>query len=190
MRVITGTAKGRKLKTLADDSVRPTADFVKQAIFNKIQFDIEGRRVLDLFSGSGQLGIEALSRGAAFADFVDSAKTSLDVTRLNVEHCGFTDRAGLFGRDALSFLESCKQRYDLIFLDPPYKSDLVKNALLAIGRLDILREGGIIVTESSSADGDRRAALLTVGKYQLKSQRRLGRKEICIYEHGDISGQL
>ena len=93
MRVIAGTARSRRLEALPGLDTRPTTDRVKESIFNVIQFDIEGRRVLDLFAGTGQLGVEALSRGAAFCDFVDSAPAALEVARKNVKACGFEGRA-------------------------------------------------------------------------------------------------
>ena len=103
MRVITGTARGRVLRTLEGEDVRPTTDRVKEAVFSIIQFEIEGRRVLDLFAGSGQLGIEALSRGAASATFVDMSKDSLSTVKYNLEHTKLGDNAKVVQTDALSF---------------------------------------------------------------------------------------
>ena len=125
--------------------IRPTTDKVKEALFNIIQFDIEGRRVLDLFAGTGQLGIEALSRGAKEATFVDQSREAISLVRDNLKTCGFAgtvvqaDSVGFLGRG---------QKYDLIFIDPPYDSNLLLNALSAIYQFDILSEGGIIVCES------------------------------------------
>ena len=120
MRVITGTARGRVLKTLEGEDVRPTTDRVKEAVFSIIQFEIEGRRVLDLFAGSGQLGIEALSRGAASATFVDMSKDSLSAVKYNLEHTKLGDNAKVVQTDALSFLKLTKDKFDIVFLDPPY----------------------------------------------------------------------
>ena len=106
MRVITGTARGRKLITLEGDDVRPTTDKVKEALFSIIQFEIEGRRILDLFAGSGQLGIEALSRGAKNAVFVDSSKKSVEVVRQNLEATGFSKSAVVLNTDSLAFLRT------------------------------------------------------------------------------------
>ena len=122
MRVITGTARGRVLRTLEGEDVRPTTDRVKEAVFSIIQFEIEGRRVLDLFAGSGQLGIEALSRGAASATFVDMSKDSLSAVKYNLEHTKLGDNAKVVQTDALSFLKLTKDKFDLVFLDPPYAS--------------------------------------------------------------------
>ena len=129
MRVITGLARGRKLKTLEGDSVRPTTDKVKESIFNIIQFEVEGRNVLDLFSGSGQLGIEALSRGANGCVFVDSSRASLKVTEENIKAAGFEKSARTVLSDSLSYLDRTRERFDLAFLDPPYKAGLMKDAL-------------------------------------------------------------
>ena len=150
MRVITGLAKGRRLEELPGLATRPTTDRVKEGLFSAIQFDIEGRRVLDLFAGTGQLGIEALSRGAAFCDFVDSAPAALKVVQRNVKICGFEDRAACHGKD---FLSRAGEKYGLIFLDPPYASGELERALELITTIDIVVENGIIVCESP-ADQD------------------------------------
>ena len=147
MRVITGTARGRRLKEPLDYSVRPTTDKVKESIFNIIQFDLEGRRVLDLFAGTGQLGIEARSRGAAHVVFVDSSTASLRLIRDNIKIAGFNTGVSVVPSDAQSFLKT-GERFDIIFLDPPYDSTLLENSLIDICRFDILKENGIIVCES------------------------------------------
>jgi 16S rRNA (guanine966-N2)-methyltransferase len=144
MRVITGTARGRRLKELQGMETRPTTDKVKESLFSIIQFDIEGRRVLDLFAGTGQLGIEALSRGAAEAVFVDRRPDAVRLVQENLALCGFTDRARVKSGDALAYLKS-GEKFDLIFLDPPYAADLLEQALTAIASFDICREHGIIV---------------------------------------------
>ena len=145
MRVITGSARGRKLLEPEGMAVRPTTDMVKEAMFNIIQFDIEGRRVLDLFAGTGQLGIEALSRGAAEAVFVDESAKSLKLVRTNLERCVLKGRVEQ--ADSIGFLRRAG-KFDLVFLDPPYDSDLLEKALEAIQNVDILNDGGIIVCES------------------------------------------
>ena len=145
MRVITGTARGRKLKEPTGMAIRPTTEQVKEAIFNICQFDLEGRRVLDLFGGTGQLGIEAKSRGAGCVTIVDQSREAIALIRENVRRAGV--EAEVRQADALSFLAGCGQ-YDLIFLDPPYDTDLVKKALERIKTFDILSKGGIIICES------------------------------------------
>ena len=145
MRVITGTARGRKLLEPSGMEVRPTTDMVKEAMFNIVQFDIEGRRVLDLFAGTGQLGIEALSRGAAECVFVDESAKSVKLVRTNLERCALRGRVEQ--ADSIGFLRQ-GGKFDLIFLDPPYDSDLLEKALEVIQNVDILNDGGIIVCES------------------------------------------
>lgn len=148
MRVITGTARGKRLAELSGMETRPTTDRVKEGVFNAIQFDIEGRRVLDLFAGTGQLGIECLSRGAAQCLFVDQRRDAVSVIRKNLEVTGLADRARVVQGDSLSCLKSQRQSFHLIFLDPPYDTDLLENALKTICEIDILSENGIIICES------------------------------------------
>ena len=146
MRVITGIAGGIPLKAPEGLETRPTADRVKQALFNIIQFDIAGK-VLDLFAGSGQLGIEALSRGASEATFVDAGKEAVSVLRSNLKKTGFTGKSEVVQTDYMSFLDHCRKKYRLIFLDPPYAEKFLENAIKRISEIDILAEGGIIVAE-------------------------------------------
>ena len=148
MRVITGTARGRRLKELKGTDTRPTTDQVKEGMFNILQFDIEGRRVLDLFAGTGQLGIEALSRGAASAVFVDARRDAAALVKENIALCGFEDRSRCIAGDAMGFLSSTRERFDIIFLDPPYDSDLIEKAIAHIARFDILAPHGIMVAEN------------------------------------------
>ena len=149
MRVITGSARGAKLRTLDGLATRPTSDRVKEAIFNIIQFDIEGRRVLDLFGGSGQLAIEALSRGAAYAVLVDQNPQAVSVIKENLKKTKLDQKASVFQSDYLRFLSATRERFDIIFLDPPYAENFIENALRKISEIDILTEGGIIVCERS-----------------------------------------
>lgn len=146
MRVITGTARGTSLKAPAGMTTRPTADKVKQALFNIIQYDISGD-VLDLFAGSGQLGIEALSRGARHCVFVDQSADAIRVIRDNLEKTKLADRAQVIRADSLSYLARCRKTFRLIFLDPPYAEKSLENAIKCISEIDILGESGIIITE-------------------------------------------
>lgn len=148
MRVISGSARGRRLKELPGMDTRPTTDQVKESIFNIIQFDVEGRKVLDLFAGTGQMGIEALSRGAAHATFVDLAPAAAKIVRENVELTRFTDVSRVVQSDWRGFLSSCREKFDLIFLDPPYRTDMLENAMQTIAAIDILSEHGIMICES------------------------------------------
>ena len=148
MRVITGSARGRKLKELAGMDTRPTTDRVKEAIFSILQFDLEGRRALDLFAGTGQLGIEALSRGAASAVFVEQRREAAALIRDNLTLTGLAGSARVVGGDAFAFLQSAKETFDIILIDPPFAAGLWENALNSISRFDILSDHGIIVCES------------------------------------------
>ncbi len=150
MRVITGSARGRKLKTLEGDSVRPTTDKVKESIFNIIQFDVEGARVLDMFCGCGQLGIEALSRGAEFVVFTDISRASISVTEENLEATGFRSSAKTVLGNSLDYLDRTSERYDIALLDPPYRAGLMEDAIERV-RLHIA-EGGIIVCETAAEE--------------------------------------
>ena len=149
MRVISGTARGRRLKELPGRDTRPTTDKVKESIFNIVQFDIEGRQVLDLFAGTGQLGIEALSRGARRAVFVDLAPGAVSVIRQNLGTVGFEQQGEVFQSDWRAFLSARREKFDLILLDPPYQSTMLEGALETIAAIDILSEHGIIVCESA-----------------------------------------
>lgn len=147
MRVITGSARGRRLKELAGQETRPTTDRVKEGLFSAIQFDIEGRRVLDLFAGTGQLGIECLSRGAASAVFVDRRPDAVRLIRENLALTGLADRARVIQADAFTFLSGTPGQFDLILLDPPYGTGILEESLEQIVRIDILRPHGIMTAE-------------------------------------------
>ena len=176
MRVITGTARGRRLKELQGMDTRPTTDKVKESMFSILQFDIEGRRVLDLFAGTGQLGIEALSRGAAEAVFVDKRADAVKLVRDNLELCGLLDRARVRSGDSLAYLRS-GEKFDLIFLDPPYAYGLLEQALSDIAGFDICREHGIIMAESP-AD----AVLPALeAPYRLYREYRYGKIKLTVY---------
>ena len=150
MRVITGTARGTVLKAPKGMQTRPTMDQVKEGLFSAIQFEIEGRRVLDLFAGSGQLGIEALSRGAKSAVFVDASREACAVVRENLVKTRLSDRAQLVQADYLGYLARCRDTFDLVFLDPPYAEVFLENALRKISEIDILSDSGIIICERPS----------------------------------------
>ncbi len=145
MRVIAGKAKGIQLKTPDGMLTRPTTDRVKEALFSILQFDLPGTRVLDLFGGTGQLGIEALSRGAKEAVFVDAREEACRLIRENLKRAGFTGQ--VVRGDYLTYLDQCREKFDIIFLDPPYAEVFLENALNRITEIDILQSGGIITTE-------------------------------------------
>ena len=147
MRVITGKARGVQLKTPDGMLTRPTTDRVKEALFSVIQFDIPGSRVLDLFGGTGQLGIEALSRGAKSAVFVDAREDACKLIRENLKRTRLQENARVVRSDYLDYLSRCREQYDIIFLDPPYAEVFLENSLNRITEIDILHSGGIIVAE-------------------------------------------
>ena len=147
MRVIAGTARGVRLKTPEGMQTRPTTDRVKEALFSIIQFDLPGARVLDLFGGTGQLGIEAISRGASSSVFVDARREACQLIRCNLEKTHFEKQASVVQSDYMDFLNRTKERFRVIFLDPPYAEVYLENALKRITEIDILKSGGIIVAE-------------------------------------------
>ena len=159
MRIITGTARGTKLVTLEGEATRPTIDKVKEALFSMIQFDIEGRNILDLFAGSGQLGLEALSRGAAKATFIDESRQAVDVVIENAKKTHLFDKCRISASGAIPFLKSAagKESYDIVFLDPPYGSDLLPQALKQLSDGKVLAPGAIIVCECDTDIVSRRS---------------------------------
>jgi 16S rRNA (guanine966-N2)-methyltransferase len=176
MRVITGTARGRKLQTPAGTAVRPTSDMVKEAVFSIVQFEVEGARVLDLFAGSGQMGIEALSRGARSCVFVDNAKNSLAAVRENLRSCNLTAHAKVMAGDALVFLREYRgEPFDIAFLDPPYAEGLMPAALAALS--DHISQSGVVLCET-----DRDTPLPeTAGSLILKKKYRYGKTKLVQY---------
>ena len=177
MRVITGSARGRRLNELKGYDTRPTTDKVKEGIFSAIQFEVEGRRVLDLFAGSGQMGIEALSRGARSAVFVDESRAAVQLVRANLALCRL--QGDVVQGESLGYLRTCG-KFDLIFLDPPYDTGLLDKALENVVQFDILAEGGIIVCES------RREKVLPQLQppYHLLTERNYGKIKLTLYGKG------
>ncbi|MGN0796180.1 MAG: 16S rRNA (guanine(966)-N(2))-methyltransferase RsmD [Christensenellales bacterium] len=149
MRVIAGKYRGKCLNAPSGDSVRPTTDRIKETIFNILQPYTESSVVLDLFAGSGALGIEALSRGAEFVDFVDVSEGSLSYVRQNLK--GIDEKTyKVIKSDYRSFLNSTEKKYDLVFIDAPYKGDMGQNAVKTVVELDLLNECGMIVYEHAT----------------------------------------
>lgn len=180
MRIITGTARGRKLRTLEGNDVRPTTDKVKEAIFSAVQFQIPGAFVLDLFAGSGQLGIEALSRGAAKAVFVDKSKSSINIITENIATAEFQDQSRVIFMDSIDFLKSDTGKYDLVFLDPPYNKGILEQVLpLLEGHLN---EGGRVICEHEQ----RLELPEKIGGMYLKKKYKYGKIEISQFIIDDI----
>ena len=175
MRVITGSARGRRLRTLEGDAVRPTTDQVKEALFSIIHFDIEGRQVLDLFAGCGQLGIEAVSRGAAGAVFVDSSAQSVAVVKDNISTVGFDNSCEVIRGDALTFLATTAKRFDIALLDPPYGTGLLQQALQGIDR--VMNDGGIIICEHRADE----QLSDSCGRFNVCKRYRYGKVALTVY---------
>lgn len=147
MRVITGLARGRKLKTLeGNEIIRPTTDKVKEALFSIIQFELENASVLDLFAGSGQLGIEALSRGAQNAVFIDNDKKSVEVVKENLKATDLFTKAVVLSADSVGYIKNSKVKFDIIFIDPPYNKGLIQEVLPYTARC--CNDNGIIICET------------------------------------------
>lgn len=180
MRVITGKARGVQLKTPDGMLTRPTTDRVKEALFSIIHFEIPGARVLDLFGGTGQLGIEALSRGAKKAVFVDAREDACKLIRENLTRTKLNQDAQVVRSDYLQYLDRCKDCFEIILLDPPYAEVFLENALKRITEIDILETNGIIVAERPVGkelpwefDGYRRSKDYKYGKTLLTIYRKL-----------------
>ena len=154
LRIITGRMKGKKLKSLEGDATRPTSDRIKGAMFSSIQFDIENRRVLDLFAGTGQLGLEALSRGADSVTFVDMSREAMDVVKENARALGVFDACRYSVADFRNFIRKAGGRdsYDLVFIDPPYGMKCCLEAAELLAEREVIIPGAIIVMESGEED--------------------------------------
>ena len=177
MRVITGSARGRRLGELKGMETRPTTDKVKESIFNCIQFDVADAHVLDLFAGTGQLGIEALSRGARDALFVDKRADAVKLIRENLALCRLEENAQVVCGDSIAQLASLRRRFDIILLDPPYGSGLLQQAMEKIVSFDILSPHGIMVAESA-ADETLPELSAPYGVYR---EYRYGKIKVTIY---------
>lgn len=181
MRIITGTARGVHLETLEGETTRPTAERVKEAIFSMIQFDLTDATVLDLFSGSGQMGLEALSRGAMKAHMVDKSAVAVNIIKKNAQKCRLFDRCRIVTGDYADFLRSAngKYKYDFIFLDPPYGSGMLENSLSIIADADILNDGAWIFCEDETPDIFAKAPALAQ-RFNVEKQNRYGRIYITV----------
>ncbi len=153
MRIITGQARGVRLESPKDDAVRPTTEMAKEGLFSSIQFEMEGRRVLDLFAGSGQLGLEAISRGASLAVFVDNATASVELVKSNARKTGLFDRCRVLHTDYAAYLKGFSDvPFDYIFVDPPYGLHLIEDALRRLFKSGCVGENTLIFCESDTAE--------------------------------------
>lgn len=183
MRIITGKARGVRLTTLpGEDTTRPTTERVKESVFSALQFQVEGRCVLDLFAGSGQMGLEAMSRGAASCVFVDADRAACDVVRKNAKDTRLEENIRVINSDAVRFLERDSGKYDLVFLDPPYKAALLPQILPLL--VAHLRAGATVVceTDANTVLPEQIDGVLTAEK-----QRRYGKTQVTYYTFADAA---
>ena len=181
MRIIAGDFKGRRLYTPSDREIRPTTDKVKEAIFSMIAAALCDAVVLDLFAGSGNLGLEAVSRGARICYFGDSARESLALIRKNVEYCRAENQSVIRAGDYRKVLAGLPEQADVILLDPPYKKGLTADCLSAIEEYDVLAEGGLIVAEHSKEETLPEAA----GSLEKIKEKKYGTICVALYRRRD-----
>ncbi len=179
MRIITGTARGTRLETLAGEATRPTQERIKEAVFSMIQFDLEGRRVLDLFAGSGQMGLEALSRGAGTALLCDSGIDAVDIIKRNAQKTKLWNRCRVLRSDAQALIRSLARReqFDIIFVDPPYTDKSVGDILGKLHRAEIPAPGSVVITECDMRDP------VDAAGYIIRRHNRYGRVYITVYDY-------
>ncbi len=175
MRIITGSARGRRLMAPVGTDVRPTAEVTKEAVFSAIHFEVAGARMLDLFAGTGQMGLEAISRGARSVTFVENSRSSLEALRANIAACGFEQQCRVVAMEAIGFLKLGGGEYDIAFIDPPYNQGLVQAALPLVATQ--MAPSGVILCET-----DRHEELpKEVGSFRLIKTRRYGKAMIHTY---------
>lgn len=183
MRVISGAAKGRRLKVPKGSALRPTAARVKEALFNILPHALAGYKVLDLFAGTGNLSVEALSRGAAEAVLVDASRHAGKAIHENIATMGFSDRSRVWIASVLTSLRRLSRRgetFDLIFIDPPYERGWVEKIMAAMAKEQLLREGGTLVIEHST----RERVEGRYGSLVLTGQRRYGTTLLSFFGYG------
>jgi 16S rRNA (guanine(966)-N(2))-methyltransferase RsmD len=184
MRIISGEARGRKLKTVPGEGTRPTSGRIKEAMFSILQFHLEGRRVLDLYAGSGQLGAEALSRGAQGCVFVEQSQAAASVIKENTRL--FENRVIIRTADVLRWLDITEERFDIILLDPPYGTKLAEKTLNKLFMKDMANPGGFILCECNRGTEPAKPP----EPYRLKKIYDYGSKVLQLYENSHLSGQL
>ena len=175
MRVITGSARGRKLEAPQGLTTRPTSDMVKESMFSIIQFEVEEAMVLDLFAGSGQLGIEALSRGARFAVFVDQSREAQDVIRANLQSTGLAQKSRVAAMDAKDFLRSTNERFTIALLDPPYNQGILDEVLPLVAPK--MADSGVIICETEKNE----VLPAKAGDFSIYKEYRYGKKKLTVY---------
>lgn len=184
MRIISGSARGRKLISPEGFDVRPTTDKVKESMFNILRFELDSAKVLDLFAGTGQLGIEALSSGAARAVFVDSSKKSLDTVRQNIELSGFSSFSSAVLSDALRFLETTAEKFDVVLLDPPYHHGLCDKAFELLPR--VLNDGAVVLCETQADE----VLPASFGNWSIDREYKYSAIRLTVYRQTEQGGVL
>lgn len=179
MRVIAGSAKGMKLICPDTMEIRPTSDRAKEALFNILAWSLPGAKVLDLFAGSGALGIEALSRGSAEVVFVDKQAIAISAISHNLNHTDLEEKAKIIKQDVVDFLSRPNSQFDIIFLDPPYDSNLYETTIEMIDKNGFLHPKGIVVAESAS----KRQMPTCIGGFSLRDVRHYGRNILSFYQY-------
>lgn len=182
MHIITGSRRGKKLLALEGEQVRPTTSMVKESLFNILQFELEGRRFLDLFAGSGQIGLEALSRGAARAVFVDNSRESIKIIQKNLEATGFGPKARVAAAGFDSFLRGEREVFDIAFIDPPYQAGLMAQALKLTA--ERMAPGGVMIGEH----GSREVLPDQVGFFRKHRAYRYGKTTLTVYRRAEEEG--
>lgn len=190
MRIITGSAKGKKLVSLEGDATRPTSERIKEAIFSSIQFDVEGRKVLDLFAGSGQMGFEALSRGAEKATFIDLSREAMEIVKQNAKITGFFDKSHFLVSDWRNYIRkaSGREQFDLVFVDPPYAMECCADAAAYLAKTELIIPGAILVLESGEEEIDMADPRLS--GYSVIKSTHYGKKtfvNILFYDGGEAT---
>ena len=179
MRVISGIAGGRKLQTLGgDDITRPTTDKVKEAVFSIIQFELQDKHFLDLFSGSGQMAIEAVSRGAKSAVVVDNSRQAANIIKENIQKCGFETLIKLHICDSFSYLSRSTEKFDIAYLDPPYHKNFIDKALPLL--VPLMNENGIIICEIASDE----TLPEICGDFSIKKTYKYSNISVVVYKNG------
>lgn len=183
MRIISGIRRGKKLSAPAGNNTRPTLDRVKQKMFDCIQFDVADKEVLDLFAGSGQLGLEALSRGAKSCHFNDSDSAALAVVQKNIRDCGFEKISSVTCNLYTDCVTICKKRgmcFSLVLLDPPYAGEMLYDALVKLKEADLLQTGALVLCEYATDEG-----LVVPEGYCVLKEKRSGYAAFAIVQKGE-----
>ncbi len=176
MRIITGSARGTKLRTLEGEATRPTTERVKEAVFSMIQFEIEGGKVLDAFGGSGQLALEALSRGAASAVICDNSSAAVAVIKENAQKTHLYDRCVILNTDATKYAARTTEKFDIVFIDPPYASGLALPVFESLVKADAVAVGGLVICET-----DREIEVTPAG-YRMRRHAEYSKTHITVFE--------